>query len=146
MTPDDSTARAITVLLVEDDEIDQRQCRRALTRSGRIRACIEVTQCAEARFILTSPAAAAVDLVLLDLNLPDGEGLQLLDSLASESWDAPPVCLMLSQAPTADMQRRISASGMVWDCLSKPMSPADAARLIDRLPPAASRRDSGTGA
>ena len=61
------------ILLVEDDDLNQR-----LVRSGdpvlRSACLVQAASLAEARAAL---ATSAVDVVLLDLNLPDGHGLSL---------------------------------------------------------------------
>ena len=66
------------ILLVEDDDLNQRLVRTVLARSGdpvlRSACLVQAASLAEARAAL---ATSAVDVVLLDLNLPDGHGLSL---------------------------------------------------------------------
>ena len=66
------------ILLVEDDDLNQRLVRTVLARSPDpvlAGACVvQAGSLAEARAAL---ALGAVDLVLLDMNLPDGNGLSL---------------------------------------------------------------------
>ena len=66
------------ILLVEDDDLNQQLVRRVLARSGdpvlRSACLVQAASLAEARAAL---ASSAVDVVLLDMNLPDGNGLSL---------------------------------------------------------------------
>jgi two-component system KDP operon response regulator KdpE len=66
------------ILLVEDDDLNQQLVRKVLARSGdpvlRSARLVQVASLAEARAAL---ASSAVDVVLLDMNLPDGSGLSL---------------------------------------------------------------------
>ena len=66
------------ILLVEDDDLNQQLVRRVLARSGdpvlRSACLVQAASLAEARAAL---ASSTVDVVLLDMNLPDGNGLSL---------------------------------------------------------------------
>ena len=63
------------ILLVEDDDLNQRLVRTVLARSDdpvlRNACLVQAASLAEARAAL---ATSAVDVVLLDMNLPDGHG------------------------------------------------------------------------
>ena len=66
------------ILLVEDDDLNQQLVRRVLARSGdpvlRSACLVQAASLAEARAAL---ASSTVNVVLLDMNLPDGNGLSL---------------------------------------------------------------------
>ena len=66
------------ILLVEDDDLNQRLVATVLARSAdpllRSACLLQAGSLAEAR---TALALGAVDVVLLDMNLPDGHGLSL---------------------------------------------------------------------
>ena len=83
--------RDVRVLLVEDDELNQALVRAILARSDNpvLRGAQVVTagNLAQARAAL---AAGAIDIVLLDMGLPDGSGLDLAAELQRHSdqvWD-----------------------------------------------------------
>ena len=68
------------VLVLDDDTVDRRSMVRALSRLNRIGDILEAECIAAARVLLHSQH---VDLAVLDYNLPDGEGVELIsDALA----------------------------------------------------------------
>ena len=87
------------ILLVEDDDLNRELVRTVLARSAdpvlRGACVVQAGSLAEARAAL---ALGAVDVVLLDMNLPDGNGL----SLAAEVrriGERPPALVVLTGAP-----------------------------------------------
>lgn len=80
----------LRLLLVEDDQVDRRAVRRVLDGSGLTYALVEVSRVSDAREALS---AGRFDCVLLDLDLPDGHGLDLLGDSDAGTLDAPVVVL-----------------------------------------------------
>ncbi|WP_412062938.1 response regulator [Rubrivirga sp. IMCC45206] len=66
---------ALRVLLVDDDSVDRARVRRALRPDHVVR---EAATAREGRSLAEAPAGSAFDVVLLDLRLPDAEGVDLL--------------------------------------------------------------------
>jgi two-component system KDP operon response regulator KdpE len=116
------------VLLVEDEELNRALVRAILSRatepSVRDADLVEAGSLAGARDALT---ATDVDLVLLDVNLPDGNGLDL----AAELTGAPsrPTVIAL----TASVLPHERAAAMAAGCdafLDKPYAAADLVTLL----------------
>ncbi|HEY8044809.1 MAG TPA: response regulator [Streptosporangiaceae bacterium] len=112
------------ILLVEDDQLNQRLVRAVLARSDDPMlsgAClVEAASLAEARAAL---AHGRVDVVLLDMNLPDGSGL----SLAAEvrrTGSRRPVLVALSGAAAAHEDAALAAG-----CAAVVGKPYQAAQL-----------------
>src|SRR5262252_1125992 len=85
-----------TLLIVEDELVLARNLSKAFVRHG-----FEVqhaTGIAEGRKVA---ASTPVDVVLLDLRLPDGSGLDLLDTLVAADADLP-VIMMTAYGSVAD--------------------------------------------
>jgi len=81
----------LRVLLVEDDPMDQRLVRRALRDVRRVRFEVEVAPTlAAAREALED---GAFDLVALDLSLPDGSGVDLVDAVTHVAPELPIVVM-----------------------------------------------------
>ena len=83
------------ILLVEDEPSIRKYVNALLNASGYI--VIEAANCAEAKpcFLSHTP-----DLVLLDLGLPDGDGMQLLEFIRSRS--AVPVIVLSARSDETD--------------------------------------------
>jgi CheY-like chemotaxis protein len=116
------------ILLVEDNDLNRCLARTVLERSdhpvARHSTLINATDLASAR---TELAAAPIDLILLDMHLPDGHGL----SLAAELTAAPtrPIIIALTASVLPEERDTMRAAGCD-DFLGKPYRPNE---LIDVL-------------
>lgn len=123
------------VLVVDDDVITRSTLRREFLRNGWL--VHTAAGCAEA--LAVARAAAPFDLVVADLRLPDGSGLDLVEALAT----AAPIVVMTSFAsvPIAVEAMRLGAVNFV----TKPASAEDllaAAQPDPRAPqPSLARRE-----
>jgi diguanylate cyclase (GGDEF)-like protein/PAS domain S-box-containing protein len=85
-----------TVLLVEDDPAEARVIQEALANTGGSPFCVEwVTRLSDA---LERLGGKAIDVVLLDLTLPDGQGIDAFDQV----FQAAPNALILVLSATSD--------------------------------------------
>jgi PAS domain S-box-containing protein len=86
-----NTAGTTSVLLVEDGVLEARLVERLLEHAGPGLFCVtHVTTLTKALLVLRQPD---IDVVLLDLNLPDSTGLQTLRSILARSTRLPIVVL-----------------------------------------------------
>jgi CheY-like chemotaxis protein len=96
------TASPTTVLLVEDDCIDAGLILKALADPEDGSFHVEWVTClADARDRL---ARGGIDVILLDLTLPDGEGIEAFDQVLQAAPDA--LILVLSAADDEEAARR----------------------------------------
>ena len=94
-----------SVLVVDDDPVFRGLARRILTASG-------LTVVGEAESVRTASAAAVAlrpDAVLLDVMLPDGDGVALAGELAALPWK--PRVVLTSSDAGATSQDEIGRSG-----------------------------------
>jgi two-component system, OmpR family, KDP operon response regulator KdpE len=116
------------VLLVEDDDLNRSLARTVLGRSdhpvARHSTLVEATDLAGAR---TELAGAPIDLILLDMHLPDGHGLSLAQELAAAPTR--PVIVALTGSVLPQERDTMRAAGCD-DFLGKPYRPN---QLIDVL-------------
>ncbi len=125
--------RAVTRVLVVDDERPIRRFLRAvLATQG-----YEVTEAGSVQEALTQAAAGRPDIVILDLGLPDGEGLTVVNSLRART-DIP-ILILSVRGQEADKVSALDAGAD--DYLTKPFSTGE---LLARLR-AALRRTARTG-
>lgn len=112
-------------VLVVDDEPDMR----LLLRLTLGRAGFEVTEAATGEEALTAVEEASFDLVLLDLNLPGIDGLQVLESWqrAGVVPDLPVLILTADHRPELD-EETVARGGR--ECLRKPVKGPD---LVERI-------------
>lgn len=120
------------LLLVEDEELNRVLVRAILARTASRpvgeAVLVEAPTLAIARDTLA--ADDPVDVVLLDLNLPDGSGL----TLASEVADLTPQRRPQVVALTASVLPQERAAALAAGCdgfLDKPYSPVDLVRVIE---------------
>jgi signal transduction histidine kinase/CheY-like chemotaxis protein len=109
-------SRPLTILIVEDTQLIRRLLARLLTIDGH--RVIEAGTLAQG---LEQARRQRLDLVLLDLHLPDGDGLSLL-----EQWPADrlrPLAIALTAAVTRETDDRVKSAGIA--VLRKPIASAD---------------------
>lgn len=100
------------VLLVEDDSALRTTLQRALTRTG-----WRIEVCADGSSALERWRSVAPDVVILDLTLPDLDGLHILASARRLGWGAP-VLILTARGTVGD--RVLGLNAGADDYLAKP--------------------------
>lgn len=126
-TPNQVT-HALRVLIIEDDPVLRDLCLEVGQRMGYETAFADSIP--SVRTVLPQP----VDIVLLDLHLPGGEGLSLLDDIRVQHPSA--IVIVMTAYPTVDTAVEALRLG-AGDYLSKPFTVDDLASTLER---AAERR------
>jgi two-component system cell cycle response regulator DivK len=104
------------ILVVEDNELNMKLFREVLVATGY--RTLEATTGGEAVELATEHAP---DLVLMDIQLPDGDGVQALGRLrANERTAAIPVVALTAQAMDGDREHFLAAGFNGY--LSKPVN------------------------
>ena len=103
---------ALRLLVVEDNELNRALVRAIITRAGdpalRDAEIIEAHTLAQARAVLSD---TAVDAVLLDVQLPDGSGLTLLDDLPAQARERRPVIVAVTGGVMPEQRAAAIAAG-----------------------------------
>jgi DNA-binding NtrC family response regulator len=124
-------------ILVVDDESDiRRLLQEILTEEG-----YDVEVAADAGQARAARARQTPDLVLLDIWMPDTDGITLLREWSTDAGDACPV-VMMSGHGTVDTAVEATRLG-AYDFVEKPLSLAKLLRTVERALDARSRRPSG---
>lgn len=113
------------VLIVEDNELARDAWRMLLQASGR-----RVSVAGTVAETLQVARAERPDLVVLDLTLPDGEGLSVIPELLLE--DNPPVFVALTGHDTREVADRCRAAGCTT-VLVKPVTSKELLATVDPL-------------
>ena len=121
---------ALSLLVVEDNELNRALVRAIITRAGdptlRAARIIEAHTLAQARAVL---ADTPVDVVLLDVQLPDGNGLSLLDELPEQARERRPVIVAVTGGVLPEQRAAAMAAGC--DAIvSKPYVAADLTQTL----------------
>jgi two-component system response regulator AtoC len=111
-----------TILIVDDEETARSFVSEALNDAG-----YETTQAGDLAQAVRALDAAEADIVLLDVNLPDGSGLSLMDRIAREN-PSPPV-IMITAYGEIEMAVEAMKKG-AQDFLQKPL---DFERLLSAV-------------
>jgi DNA-binding response OmpR family regulator len=103
------------LLIIEDDPSIASSLERALTNAGY--RCSRAESLAQAREVTVAPS-----LVLLDLGLPDGDGLDLAQELVAR-WPAVPIIMLTARAAEMDVVVGLDAGAV--DYVTKPFRLAE---------------------
>lgn len=123
------------ILLVEDNDLNRALVRSILARAKHplIRQ-VQLTEAPDLATARTALAAAPVDVVLLDMQLPDGSGTDLAQELAELPDGLRPAVVALTAAVLPEQQA--SALRTCDAFLAKPHTPDDLVNiLLAHLPP-----------
>jgi two-component system KDP operon response regulator KdpE len=123
-----------TILLVEDEELNRTLVKAVLSRAAdetvRGASVVDATSLAAARDRLRSQP---VDLVLLDMNLPDGNGLKLARELADGLVpDGKRPAVVAVTASVLPQERAAAIEAGCDDFLDKPYAAADLVATVAR--------------
>lgn len=112
------------ILLVDDDPNSQEMCREALARAGH-----EVTVVGSGTAALSAMERTDYDAGVLDIVLPDSDGLTLLSAMRERNEDAVVVLITgFASLETAMEAVRLGA----YDYLRKPFHSGDLVRTVER--------------
>ncbi|GGN00837.1 CheY-like chemotaxis protein [Actinoplanes campanulatus] len=119
------------ILLVEDEELNRMLVKAVLARAAvaavRDAELVDAETLAAARSRL---ATGEFDLILLDLNLPDGNGLTLARELAGHGGPRPRVVAVTASVLPQDQKAALDAG--CDDFLDKPYAAADLVATVAR--------------
>ncbi len=119
---------AARLLVVEDHDPLRRLLERALGRAGHV--VVSAADCAAARSALEGAVSTPFDLVLTDLRLPDGSGLEVLQE-ARAAFPAMPVVVITAFGSVATAVEAMKLGAV--DFLEKPVALDELYRRIDTL-------------
>ncbi|MEM9586174.1 MAG: response regulator [Planctomycetota bacterium] len=130
----DSRTKPMEILLVEDGLIDARVTIHALRRTGIHHRLTLVRTVREAIQFLARDGVFAraprPDLMLLDMMLPDGRGVDVLKSMQSMQSDTVKTATVVLTASSDDRDRLECEELDVCDYITKPVSESEFLRVL----------------
>ena len=123
-----------TIMVVDDEDIDQYLYKRVLTRSGLVGEIIMFTYPDEALDYLKSAGREPIDVLLLDINMPRMTGFEFLEKATVELGDtlARILIIILSTSLEPEDIERANRYPVVKEYISKPLD-ANKVQSIARL-------------
>ena len=115
-----------SILIIEDDPIQIELLEEGLQRNG-----FHVSSSTTAASGLRLARSERPDVILLDLGLPDGDGLKLCEKLADDQLTASIPIIIISGTTEEDVVRRSRSSGGKF-FLHKPYDPNALLLLINK--------------
>jgi CheY-like chemotaxis protein len=126
------SGRALRILAVDDDPVNRSLIRAIVSRASdaeiREATLHEATNLAEARAVL---GRETIDIVLLDVHLPDGLGLDLAAELRRDGRDRPVILALTASVLPADQRAALDVGCNAF--LAKPYSAAALVATISEL-------------
>ncbi|MEM6981059.1 MAG: response regulator, partial [Planctomycetota bacterium] len=130
----DSRTKPMEILLVEDGLVDARVTIHALRRSGVHHRVTLVRSVHEAILFMQRKGifarAPRLDLLLLDLNLPDGTGFDVLEELSEIQPGASRLTTVVLTASEDEADRQRCDELGVYDYISKPVREEEFLRVV----------------
>ena len=113
-----------TVMVVDDEEVDQYLYKRVLTRSGLVGKIIMFTYPDEALDFLKSAEREPIDVLLLDINMPRMTGFEFLDKATVELGDTLAKLLVIILSTSLDPEdiERANRYPVVKEYINKPLN------------------------
>jgi two-component system, OmpR family, KDP operon response regulator KdpE len=125
----------LRILLVEDEQMNRTLMRAVLTRASDPRLRLAILLEAETLYVAREHlSSGTIDIMLLDVRLPDGSGLDLARELVGSGDDDRPRIVILSASVLP--AERAAAMDVGCDAfLGKPYRPTDLLELLGLLAP-----------
>jgi signal transduction histidine kinase/CheY-like chemotaxis protein len=133
MTPVDRPARSLSILVAEDNEINALLTRTLLTKLGHRPTGVTGGEAAVAAWAQARTDGERYDLILMDLHMPDIDGLEATRRIrALEAGERTPIVALTANAFTEDREAAVAAG--MDGFLVKPLDRAQLRAILDGIP------------
>lgn len=125
------TARPGTFLVVDDSALHHQMYRLIFSKGALAGSTVHHAMNGRVGYALLA-AHPEITVVLLDLNMPEMNGLELLERRRADQLHPHVPIVLVTTEGTAEDEARGRAAG-AWDYLRKPFQPADVEHLVQRV-------------
>ena len=128
-----------TAMTIDDERFDQRLYRRIMERSGIVKNVLSFRMAEDALTYLKTPDRAPVDVIFLDINMPQMNGFEFLERATEDLGDDFTKCVVIMLTTSLDPRdmERARRFEVVKDYLNKPLTVDDLTRVAGLLRAAA---------
>ncbi len=111
------------LMMIDDDAVDHKLCQRLIARSGLVDEFVGFLSAEEALAHLGDAANPAVDVILLDVNMPRMNGFEFLDTAIQQLGEgfAQVVVVMLTTSLDPKDEERARSFSIVREFCHKPL-------------------------
>ena len=128
------TIKTVSILLVEDNDLDAEKLQRILNRIGDQRAITRARDGIEALDILRDPARMPTPpfVIILDLNMPRMNGQEFLEEVRADAkLKGLPIVVLTTSDRRADIEQ--AYANQVSGYLTKPLDLEDTATMLQSI-------------
>ena len=131
----DTAPRIGTLMIIDDNEVDQKLCRRLVDRSGLVDTVLGFLSAEDALDYMRKQTLPAADAILLDINMPKMDGFEFLEAATTELGErfARVVIMMLTTSLNPSDRERARQYAVVKDYCNKPLLMEYLSRLAKQL-------------
>ena len=112
-----------TLLIIDDDEVDQMMYARIIKRTGLVENTIQYHAADEALEFINSGDCPAIDVIILDINMPRMDGFEFLAALDGHTSSTliQAIIVMLTTSLDPDDEAKARRSPLVKEFFYKPL-------------------------
>jgi CheY-like chemotaxis protein len=121
-------------LVIDDDKINNLVCESVIKKVHEENKVLSFLRAEDAlEYIFSSKNTNPVDIILLDINMPEMNGWEFLDRYLAQTPKPAHIFILSSSINTADFEKAKLYTGVV-DYIVKPFSKEKLAKAIEMLP------------
>ncbi|MEO0751306.1 MAG: response regulator [Pseudomonadota bacterium] len=122
-----------TAMLIDDEDFDQRQYKRVLTKSGLVETVLQFTYAEDALAHIQAHPGLVIDVIFLDINMPRMNGFEFLEEATTKFGPdfVKTVVVMLTTSLNPNDRTRAESYEVVRYFINKPLTQEHVAQVAE---------------